>query len=70
MCAVRFTSLTMTPVRLDIFSAQTRGQMSPRQPLDSVFQPQMTQKHGAIDVIDDKSQIFVHTLVLALESKI
>ena len=46
-------------VRLDVFSAQTQGQVSTWQPL-SVFQLQMTQNHGAIDVIDDKSQIFVH----------
>ena len=45
---------------LDIFSAQTQGQVSTRQPFDSVFQLQVTQKHGAVDVIDDKSQIFVH----------
>ena len=46
--------------RLDIFGAQTKGQVSTRQPLNSVFQLQVTQKHGAIDMTDDKSQIFVH----------
>ena len=31
-------------LRLDDFSAQTQGQVSTRQPLDSVFQLQVTQK--------------------------
>ena len=48
-------------LRLDVFSAQTQGQVfdsaTARQCLPAF---QMTQKHRAIDMIDDKSQIFVH----------
>ena len=46
-------------MRLDIFSAQTQGQVSAWQPLHCVFQLQVNKKHGANDLTDDKSQIFV-----------
>ena len=47
-------------LRFDAFNAQTQRQMSAWQPFDRVFQLQVTRKHRAIDVIDDKSQIFLY----------